>query len=772
MPAGFRLRPDRLLYPLLAVACIASVWAIVVSGSIPAFQQDWTWPLSRGLSLQWLHAFIGLWDERGLGQGNPLPWQTYAVVAQVASILVLGPSLGLAFCIAALEFLAGYGCVRMLKAFGVDSPVAQLAAAIFYAFGPVVLTRIAAGHLAYLVAYALLPIAVELGRRLFAERNWATCAPLGIILGLSASQIQFFAITPIALLLLAAFGPRSRGWIARLIVALIVGVAIQLQALLPLIASSTPSHYFGERALLSWEFNNSSPLASAPIMLGYFTQYYESNALPWAFVVLYVLLAAALVLAIVAAYRRGLYALALAAIGTLFTAGLYGPLSVPLAWAFAHSAYFTVFRDLHYFAALTALGIALAIGLALQRFRFAVVPLFAVILWSVVPTLAASELRPLLVPRSAIDDTLADMRVVQARGPGRVLWLPTEEPVGIKGSSNTGRDFTAYGPSGNPSVSDDFQNPQLAYALATLRSGRPDWNAFSSMNVRYLVYRRYVRSARETDNIGTGFRLAYAKVGDAGLETLLARDRRLRLLQRSDGSDVYELADNEGATYLAAGDPNAMLYSALQPGTVALQDGPAALNLQPSTDTADPRLAWISGRMGWRYRAWLPDSIYPFVWTVSNVSLPIALPDSVRCVLAASQPRPSTLSLAGRPQTIAGAWRQYRIAPGARAGSFQPEANGVAAIADRACGLGGTNALHRALYVMASAYDAGWRANLEGVSKMPRLANGWMMAWSARLGIATYYLPARLQLIGFLIGLAVVLAALFFQRAPRLKSPE
>ncbi len=745
---------------VLALACAVSVWPLVASQTVPAFQQDWTWPLSRPLAWQWLHAFVGLWDTRSMGQGNALPWQTYAVVVEVASVILFGAATGLAVWIGALEFFAGACCIAMLAEFGVRSWLARLVAAFFYALSPVVFTRIAAGHLAYLLAYALLPLAIVLARRTI-ERPRATAAvALGVVIGIAGCQIQFLVISWLAILPLAVAVPRAAGWWQRLSAAACVAAAVQLQALLPLAFGSTPALYAAQPALLSYEYNNSSPFASAPVMLGYFTQYYESHALPGAFVALYGLLAAAVLLALFAQRKAGIYALSLIVLGTLFTAGLYGPLAPVLGWAFERVSYFAVFRDLHYFAALTAAGVALALGLGLQRSPKLFSPAALVLVgWIVAPALTGVELRELLVSPAYVADALGDMEIATANGPGRVLWLPAEEPVGPRGARNQGRDFTAYGPAANPSVSDDYQNPQLAYALATLRSGTPDWNAFAAMNVRYLVVRNYLQSGRRF-NFGTGFPMAFAGLGDAELERVLARARPLRLLKRTALSSVYELPVNAGETYGARADSSAMLYSELAPREVAMASSSPPLSLRTSLESADPRLGWVAGTLGWRYAPWLPDSVYPFVWTLSAAPLKFDAPASAACVLAGALPHGASVQLRGAAGVVRGAWKRYLVVYSAAspASAFFPARGDVSAIAARPCER--APEAQRSVFVFASGYDAGWRALDGGRWVAPAVANGWMMAWDASAATQRLvYLPAIWQLAGIVVMAIVLIVA-------------
>ncbi len=754
-------RAALLTYGALALACAVSVWPIVASHSVPAFQQDWAWPLARPLAFEWFKSFVGLWDGRSTAHANLLPWQTYAVAVQFLLVALCGVVNGLALWIALLEFLAAAGCVAMLAGFGVTSWPARFTAAFFYALSPVVFTRIAAGHLAYLLGYALLPLIVALARRVVERPDAMRAVLLGVALGLAASQIQFLVIAWFAIAPLPFVVARAPGWGRRLCAAAGISIAVQLQALLPLAFGSAAAIYASQPALLSFEYNNSAPAALAPVMLGYFTHYYETYAPAGAVLALYGLLVVAVALALFCGRRCGGAAIALIAAGSVLTAGLYGPLSPVLAWAFERISYAAAFRDLHYFAAITAVGFALALGGGLQRlppaFAAGVLALVAV---SASPALSGSELRALIVPPVYVADALADMRIAASNGPGRVLWLPAEEPLGLTGAANDGRDFTAYGPASNPSVSDDYQNPQLAYALATLRTGAPDWNAFAQLNVRYFVFRRYVQS-RAWGSFGVSVPMAFAGLGTDRLERLATRARTLRLLHRTGLSSIYELPINDGFTYAASARERPLRYSELHPLEIAVAPARPSLHVNASRESPDPRRGWVAGRLGWRYAAWLPDSIYPFVWTTSRVPLSLRAP---ACVLAGALPRGALLRRDDAAVSVRGAWKRYALSGTAPIAEFVPHAGDVSAVAESACETGARSQRHPA-FVFAAGYDAGWRA-LDGAHWVaPRLANGWMMAWDASAASQRLvYLPALLQLAGVFAMLAVLGAGIALAR--------
>src|ERR1700730_4282509 len=95
------------------VLALASVLPLVLSTSVPAFQQDWAWPITRDFANDWISSFLGQWSNKGLGQPNVLPLQTYLSVAQYALIFILGPSLALAAYLIGIEIVAVSGVVAM-----------------------------------------------------------------------------------------------------------------------------------------------------------------------------------------------------------------------------------------------------------------------------------------------------------------------------------------------------------------------------------------------------------------------------------------------------------------------------------------------------------------------------------------------------------------------------------------------------------------------------------------------------------------------------------
>ncbi|MEO6836499.1 MAG: hypothetical protein ABI231_11435, partial [Candidatus Tumulicola sp.] len=248
---------------------------------------------------------------------------------------------------------------------------------------------------------------------------------------------------------------------------------------------------------------------------------------------------------------------------------------------------------------------------------------------------------------------------------------------------------------------------------------------------------------------------------DAALGQLLDRTPRLVRLRRTALSNLYELPGSAGATYVARANPTARLYSRLARGEVAVDaSGAARLALRASALTADPRLDWVAGTLGWRYRAWLPDSIYPFVWTLSGRPFVFDLPASAGCVMAGALPRGATLRAGLAAAAVLGTWKPYPVARFGGAGTLLPAGGDVTAIAERACAPSEPAPKRRSVFVFASGYDAGWRAIDRGRLVAPEIANGWMMAWDATVASERLiYLPGILQAAGIVLTLVVLAIA-------------
>ncbi|MBV8117501.1 MAG: hypothetical protein JOZ01_05960 [Candidatus Eremiobacteraeota bacterium] len=222
---------------------------------------------------------------------------------------------------------------------------------------------------------------------------------------------------------------------------------------------------------------------------------------------------------------------------------------------------------------------------------------------------------------------------------------------------------------------------------------------------------------------------------------------------------MYVLDRNAGSTYTARAVAK-MRYSELNANEVAIDTEAPSLHAHASLETADPRQGWVEGTIGWRYAAWLPDSMYPFVWTLSSLPLTLETAGDPTCVLAGATPRGATLRRGEHSVNVRAAWSPYSVAGAAPRTTMLPSGGDVSAVSDRGCALRPAS-VPSSVFVFAAGYDRGWRALDHGRFVAPMRANGWMMAWDRSLGAhPRVYLPALLQVAGLIVLVAVLAFAL------------
>lgn len=742
------VQPEWLLTGALS---LASVFPIVLSSSVPAFQQDWSWPISRDFAGDWVSSFLGQWSAKGLGQPNLLPLQTYMSFVQYALIVLLGPSLALAAYLMTVEVTAVAGILAMLRELELDARRRQVIVGWLYAFGPIMFTRVQAGHLAFLLAYALLPWLFALTRRTLKGNRYAVIG-LGIAFALAASQVQFLLYGALVVAVAVFYERPWQHW-PRIAFALTLALALQLQGIIPLMTSAARDVLLEERPIVAWEQNLSAPMASAAIMLGYFTQYYEKHASVWSSIAAWIVLMGSAALTAFWRLRVFAFGVALVGVGVVLSSGLNGPLGGILQWLLTNVEAAGAFRDLQYAGALTALGTALLVGGALDVAPRAVLPLALGAALVIAPALHGFGLGPLLLPREYVDDTRTVAGLIAAHGAGRILWLPSEEPVGLSGG-NTGLDIAIYGSNQNPSANQERDQRELAFAVSSLRAGRPRLDVFRRLSIRYLVTRDYIQSARGA-TLGTGLNLAFPGVPDAKLAVVLARTAGLLDIGRTKHSSIFEISGSLPISRESWAQPGVLLQSQVAAGhTAILPAGTQVLSLPASRETADPRNGWVSDFVGRWFAPWISDSIYPFVWTVSRKPLYVQSSNG-NCLLLGTE-------WVSARKRITARWRERTVSAGQLV--VKPKGTTAAAFLSR-CTDHLLISKQTRLFVFASRYDQGWRRWNGASLRKPQLADGWAMAWAGEeINARLVYLPALEQGAAAIFGLSMILIALAWAR--------
>jgi len=348
-----RVRQDLVIAGILIVVPLFALRSILFGSGTPAYLHDWSWPLTASQLSDSLHFNLSAWDLGSVGKANPFPLYhpIYFVWHWLASLVGALTSLKLTLLFVFIALATGaYASARWW--FG-TTRFSAVVMAVAVVLGPATYTKLLAGHMYYLIALAAFAWMIALGA-LAAKRRWYFGLAAGALAALTAIQIQLFLAAFVVLIVLLVLRIRSVG--LPLAVAAILTSLVLLTPELFALQSGSTEQLSILRANLHWELNNSPPLASVPVAMGYFTGYadkaYGSFSLGAMLrAILWIVPLAAIIAAL---FRRSARTLVFAALWLVFltiSAGLNGPLQHLLTIAFSRWEATTILREFYHFAA-------------------------------------------------------------------------------------------------------------------------------------------------------------------------------------------------------------------------------------------------------------------------------------------------------------------------------------------------------------------------------------------------------------------------------------
>jgi hypothetical protein len=481
-PGAAATRLNGFLATVLGLAaCGFAIWPWIGRG-VPAFAHDWKWPMLRAQLDAWPSVLHSLWLPWGAGAPAVQELAEYPIVVSAWALgRALSPEWSLYLILAAIFAVCATGAARCARAYGLGLPW-QALLAFLYPLAPAAMNRLSAGHLPWLLGYALVPWMLSFV--MLRGPGWARAGRLGLLWGFAAAQVQFLVIAPIALL---AAGRRALRW--DVAVAAVIACALQAPMIAALWFGHPAAAFSAAHANIDWQLAQSSRAsfasAGAADPAGYF-QSFEPNA--------ELLLAPFIALALFGAFVTARGApLALLWLGsTLWSAGMRGPLAAPFAFAFSHVLASSAFREFSHAQVLAMLPLLVLAALgarALAGNRMAVgLGAFAVACapaaW---PGLAASAARldaPVRAAYSYVAPAISDLP-----GNGAVLWMPSVQPMRVA-TTRGGADSLAFPVGDHPPFVEYRPSVPLIVATRALANGdRAACGLLADLGIQAVVVR-------------------------------------------------------------------------------------------------------------------------------------------------------------------------------------------------------------------------------------------------------------------------------------------
>lgn len=592
----------------------------------PAFAHDWKWPLTPLQSHAQVATLGSLWQLWGSGTPAIEALGNYPVTIASWLLGFIVPSqIALLIVIAAIGAVAGYGAARLGANTGL-SRYAQGAAALAVAAMPAFFNRLCAGHIEWLVGYALFPLA--LATLLERWPRIRAAALLGILWGIAGGQAQFLLFFPLAALPLAFM--RRRVHVAG--IAFLIALAMQAPAIAAMFLARSANVFAQDHANLSWQLAQSDRLSLALLSGADPAHYFAA----WQSAPAYWLALVPLALAGIGASRtpltRALGAVWL--ISSLWSAGLYGPLAAPLSRLFASVPDAIFLREFAHaqaitgpiFVILVAHGAeSIASMLTAKRMLGAVLAFASLLpLTSAAYSGTVTRLTPGLAAsrdRNAIVDELARLP-----GSGQILWWPGLTPVAMNGTRG-GVDDDAFVAGTHAPYSEYRPTSQLAQTVTALdRGDAAACGLLGDLGIEAVVVRDDVRAAPGSVVFGNA---------PPGNDTVVRAG--LRILSRSGAYRAYAVPCFNGRfTYAPlttlAGDWTTVAAIARRSGATdeltVPPPPPRGCMVEPFHPaqyvTTDPALGWIPlSEFDAQFGDF--DNAFDNVYVTSSASLPASV---------------------------------------------------------------------------------------------------------------------------------------------------
>ncbi|MBV9973476.1 MAG: hypothetical protein JO135_09085 [Candidatus Eremiobacteraeota bacterium] len=503
----------------------------LLRNGIPAYIHDWSWPPDQaGLRAMTARA-AAAWLQDGLGTPNVFPSalpQFYfewllAWILPSKAVLDLLLVVTFAFGIAGGAFAAR----TLLEISGRWA----VACGFFYMAGPVAVAKFVAGHTSYLQGYATLPLVLALALSSDAQNRRRHVILTGIALAFSIVQLQIFGLA-ILILIVAVIVRRRTPADAILIV--LVALPIILPAILGATVLAQPAQgaLSMQRAVLSWQFQQSVSPLEAFEARGYFVHYYELLTQFWLqhVLLLFPLCALLALIGMRRPIRLGAVVLILLALVAWLTAtGLRGPLHAFWTIVFTQISALSVYRELYDVMALYWLACVL-LAVRFWMTQPAVGWLFALFgLWSTVPAWFAA---PNVFGWAPESRTIAMLeRAAKNLPSGRILWWPAQQPIGPANRAVGGADPLAHTPLAQEHPIFEYQ-PYGGFAAALTLAQAGQWPGAE-------------RILRQLSVAAIGDRRGLASFVSGRAQSALAipASQSTKLLVRNDDVDLFAIAD-------------------------------------------------------------------------------------------------------------------------------------------------------------------------------------------------------------------------------------
>ncbi len=495
LPGANRRQERRSGLTPLAASLLGASGALVGTlgwlAGTPAFAHDWKWPLDSLQSHDQLAMLGSIWLPWGSGAPAIQALGNYPITFLGWLIGYLLPSnLALLAALAIIGGCGGVGIAALAARTGLSRPYQAVLALSFSAM-PAWFNRLDAGHLEWLLGYALFPGTLAIVMSSMHARRVA--GALGALWGIAGGQAQFLLFFPLVALPLAVRARR----LAAVGVGLLLMIALQLPAIVAIIYAHGLGAFASQQTNLTWQMAQSDPLSLA-LLSGADPAHYFAH---WQGASAFTLSLGILVFVAIGAFSSSLTRIFAATwlLCALWSSGLDGPLAMPIAWLFTHAPDAVALREFAHaqvvvaplVAILAAHGISrLVTALKVRGWIGAAATFLALLPLTAAAFSGATTRIAVPVPHSNYRDAVtSDLAAMPDSG--QILWWPGLAPIALRTDETRGGvDSEALVTGKHAPYAEYRPTAALAQAIVALSSGdRAACGLLANLGIQAVIVR-------------------------------------------------------------------------------------------------------------------------------------------------------------------------------------------------------------------------------------------------------------------------------------------
>ena len=470
-----------LIYVIITVLC---TWRLLIEYGPIGYRHDWSYPQFGFLMNNAIPNLLQVWktDNLGVTLSYTSPF-IYVIITSFPVLLGLG-GVAITKLLVCFFLLGSAYFMFKLSSFFVKEKYAFISG-LFYMLNPVLFNKIVAGHVTYLFSYTIAPLCFLFFIK--SKNNYRMKILSGLTLSLVFTQIQFFVMFPLIMIIYCTF---NKGYIKNFLIALSISLLIHSFWIIPLITEPGDTiETLSSATTLNLFFERTPKIFATPLLIGYAYFTWAAKEL----LILTILGGLGLLITLLFSLKSKNKQISTFIVITIIGLLLANGTNPPLGELFTKIPFINLFREVPHLMFITSFGYSILLGISAEKLKNKAGIITALVLLFAIPFLTGNFGKQVQLYEWDVSYGLISESLLSNNENYRVLWMPMNQPIKPLNKTFEGVDpMIAF--SAKPSftqiiASESDSNRITAHLSNTITDELPINKLTSLLNIKYIILR-------------------------------------------------------------------------------------------------------------------------------------------------------------------------------------------------------------------------------------------------------------------------------------------